>query len=70
MMHRFFKIGKVSCHIVSDTSHFKCKIRVPAISMACPYRLHAVSGHHSLKDQPRKHVKKMDMSIKYGVAVG
>ena len=42
MMHGYFKMGKVSCRIVSDTSLFMCKIcvpaasrRVPAVSMVC-----------------------------------
>ena len=47
MMHGYFKMDNVSCRIVSDTSLFMCKIRVLAVSMACPCRVHAVSGHHS-----------------------
>ena len=43
-------MGNVSCRIVSDTSHFTCKIRVLAMSMACPCRIHAISGHHRLKE--------------------
>ena len=38
--------GNVSCRIVSDTYLFICKIRVPAVSMACPCRIHGVSGNH------------------------
>ena len=48
MMHRYFKMGSVSCHIVSDTSLFMCKTRVPTMSLACPYCIYAVFVHHRL----------------------
>ena len=47
MMHGYFEMGNVACRIVSDTSLFMCKIRVLAVSMAYPIRIHAISGHHS-----------------------
>ena len=43
-MHGCFKIGNISCHIVSDTSLLMFKISVLTISMVCPCRIHAVSG--------------------------
>ena len=46
MMHGYFKMGNVSCRIVSDTTLFTCKIHVLAMSMACPCRIHIVSRHH------------------------
>ena len=48
MMHRYFKMGNVSCRILS-LLHFMCEIRVPAMSTACPCRIHPVSGHHRFK---------------------
>ena len=36
MTHGYFKMGNVSCRIISDTLLFMCKICVPAISTACP----------------------------------
>lgn len=33
-------------YLILDTSICMCKIRAPAISMACPYCIHVVSGHH------------------------
>ena len=47
MMHGYFKMGNVSCRIVFDTSLYMCKIRVLVVSIACPYRIRAVFGHHS-----------------------
>lgn len=35
-------IGNVSCHVVSDTSLFMCKVCIPAISMVCPCRIDAI----------------------------
>ena len=43
------KIGKVSCHIVSDTLAFICKIRVPAASMhdhAVPMPYMGIKGNN------------------------
>ena len=45
-MHEYFKMENVSRRTVSDTSLFVCKIRVPAVSMVCPCRIHAVFVHH------------------------
>ena len=36
MMHEYFKMGKVSCRIISNASFFMCKIHVPAISIHVP----------------------------------
>ena len=47
-MHRCFKMGNVSCRIISDTFLFICKIHVSAVSMACHCRIHAASRHHRL----------------------
>lgn len=43
MISGYFKIGSVSCCIVSYNLSFMFKIRVPGISMACPCHLF---GHH------------------------
>ena len=32
-------MGNISCHIVSDTSLFICKIRVSTMSVACPHNI-------------------------------
>lgn len=40
-------MGNVSRCIISDTSPFVYKIRVFAMSMMCPRRIHPVFGHHS-----------------------
>lgn len=58
MLTGYFKIGNTPCHIVSDTFFFffmfhivsdtlpsTSKIYVPAVSMACPYHIHPLSGH-------------------------
>lgn len=45
MMHEYLKMGNV-CVIVSNASLFMHKI--PAMSMACPCCIYAISGH-SLK---------------------
>lgn len=42
----YFEIGNLSCRIISDASLYICKIFGPAISMARPYCIHVVSGHH------------------------
>ena len=44
MMHGFFKMGNVSCRIVSNTSLFMCKIHVPDMSWPYPCR----SVHHRI----------------------
>ena len=49
MMHGYFKMGNALCRMVSNTSLFMCKIRVLIVSMACPFYVYAVSGHHRLK---------------------
>ena len=49
MMHGYFKMGSLSCRIVSDTSLFIYKTRIPAVSMTCFCRIHAVPVHHSLE---------------------
>lgn len=40
MAHESFKIHNISCHIVSNTLPFMCKIYIPAISIECPCRTH------------------------------
>lgn len=45
MIPGYFKIGKVSCHIISNTHLFMFKIHVPAISMALTGRIRVASGH-------------------------
>ena len=47
IMYGYFKMGNGSCRIVYDTSLFTCKTFVLTMSVACLYRVHAVSGHHS-----------------------
>lgn len=40
-------MGNVPRRIISDTSPFVYKIRVFAVSMMCPRRIHPVFRHHS-----------------------
>ena len=57
MIPPYSKIGNVLCHIGSDPSLFMSKVRVLALSMACPYctrgwtcpcRNHAMFGYQLL----------------------
>lgn len=61
MMHGCFKVGNVSCCIVSDTLFFIFKIRVLAISKACPYCIHALSGHKFVSLPYPRHVPTVSM---------
>lgn len=47
MIHGYFKIGIVSCQIISDTSLSMNKIRLLTISAICPHHIYVVCGHHS-----------------------
>lgn len=44
MIHRYFKMGNVSCHTISDISLFMCEIHVLALSMVHPHHIHFVLG--------------------------
>ena len=44
MMHGYFNMGNVSCHIISDTSLSMCKFHVHNASLSCPCCV--VSGDH------------------------
>lgn len=46
MSHRYFKMAKASCCVASDTLFFICTIRVPPMSMTCPFHVHVVFRHH------------------------
>ena len=48
LMHGYFKMSNVSCHIVFDTSLFTCKIHILDVTMAGPCHVHTISGHHRL----------------------
>ena len=48
MMHGYFKMGNVSCRIVSDTSLFIYKICVSVVSNTCPDHIHTISVHYRI----------------------
>lgn len=43
----YFKIVKLSCHIIYDTPLFICKIYILIVFMVCPCYINSVSGCYS-----------------------